>query len=109
MDGLLPSSTTFSSILVMDGSTNKIIESIDIGGKVANGDLFSIIGINPKTNRIYLNNRAGNNVSVIDGFTNQVISTLEVGEQPQAIEVNPANNSLYVISFFTGKVNVIQE
>ena len=109
MDGLLPSSTTFSSILVMDGFTNKIIESIDIGGKVANGDLFSIIGINPKTNRIYLNNRAGNSVSVIDGFTNQVISTLEVGEPPQAIEVNSANNSLYVISFFTGNVNVIQD
>jgi YVTN family beta-propeller protein len=64
------------------------------------------VATNSNTNKIYVANTNGNDVSVIDGVTNNVISTILVGSGPHNIKVNPATNMIYV-SNFGGGISVI--
>ena len=41
------------------------------------------MAVNPGTNRIYVTNGGGNNISVIDGASNTVVATVAVGSQPR--------------------------
>jgi YVTN family beta-propeller protein len=65
------------------------------------------IGVNVKTNRIYVANQDGDTVSVINGATNTVIHTIPVGNGPACVGVNPDTNRIYVANFISDNVSVI--
>src|SRR5439155_25313624 len=59
------------------------------------------VGVNPKTNRVYVGNTLGRTISVIDGTTNMVIDTvLNVSNgypaEGGSIAVNANTNLIYV-------------
>ncbi len=81
---------------VIDGATNHTV-SFDIG-------VFPEgVSVNPVTNKIYVVNKCGNDltcnslgtVSVIDGVTN-AITTVNVGAHPYFAGVNTVTNKIYV-------------
>ncbi|HEX5185653.1 MAG TPA: tetratricopeptide repeat protein, partial [Nitrososphaeraceae archaeon] len=59
-----------STVSVIDGNTNKIINEISVGGKPTD------IAYNPNNNTMYVTNMESDTVSVIDGDTNNVINTI---------------------------------
>jgi len=65
------------------------------------------VGVNSTTNRIYVTNREGNNVSVIDGSTEAVVQTVPVGLSPHGLAVNPTTHRVYVANLASGDVSVI--
>ena len=71
--------------------TPTVIATIPVGTSPRLG-----VGVNSATNRIYVVNVGGNNVSVIDGATNAVDATVPVGSGPVGVGVNPATNRIYV-------------
>jgi YVTN family beta-propeller protein len=54
------------------------------------------VGINPKTNLIYVSNLNSGNVSVIDGYANSVIDFISVGNSPRGIGVNVSSQKIRV-------------
>ncbi len=84
--------TEAGTIGVLDAKTNRIIARINVGR------LPTQLGINPKTNTIYVSNFRDETVSVINGRTNQVIKTVKVGRFPDNIGVNVRTNLIYVTS-----------
>jgi YVTN family beta-propeller protein len=65
------------------------------------------VAVNSSTNRIYVTNAMGNNVSVIDGATNTVVATVAVGNTPYQVDVNPSTNRIYVANSVSNNVSVI--
>lgn len=89
-------------IFVVDGVTSTIQKTIDVGFPVQ-------LGINPTTNKIYINNYGGfGMVGVFDGSTDTLTTTIDlmISSTPVAITVNPNNNKIYVVDNFK-KVCVI--
>jgi len=79
-------------------------------GKPARRRVISDIGVNPKTNRIYV--RTGiHAVSVIDALSNLVVYTISVGGggNPPGIGVNPITSRIYVSNDFDNTVSVIED
>lgn len=109
-------------LFVIDGETNKIIDSVTID----NLQGVQGVGVNPTTNRIYINNLANSTVKVIDGETNQIIDTITVDNESTidgrellepaslppryttvGIGVNPITNRIYVANLYQGTLNII--
>src|SRR2546426_1095765 len=92
-----------STVSVIDGATNSITSTIPVGNE-PNG-----IGVNPKTNMIYVANflSVAGTVSVIDGATNSVTSTIQVGNGPIGVDANPTTNKIYVANSNGNTVSVI--
>jgi YVTN family beta-propeller protein len=78
-----------SRVYVIDGSTNLVIDSIEVG-EGSEG-----ICVNPETNRIYDVDVEGN-VYVIDGSVDSVIDIIEVEGNIREVCVNPQTNRIYV-------------
>jgi YVTN family beta-propeller protein len=89
------------NVSVIDGSTNIVIRSIDVGNAPQG------IARNPSTNYIYVTNQVSSNVSVIDGSTNCVVATVSVGSLPNGVAVNPISNLIYVANQGSNTVSVI--
>ena len=89
------------SVSVIDGKNNSIIKNINTG----NGS-FSI-GVNEKTNTIYVTNPPDNTVSVIDGKNYINIKNITVGKGPSAIFVDPDGSKIYVANYMNGSISVI--
>ena len=58
-------------LVVVDGSTNEIVENLEIIGPYD-------IAINPKTNMIYVTSKEANSVFVVNGATNEVEASISV-------------------------------
>jgi YVTN family beta-propeller protein len=95
------SSGNTNLISVIDGKTNSIITTIPVG-KIPSG-----IGVNLKTDKIYIVNTGSGTVSVIDGKTNTVTTTIQVGTNPIGIAVNIETNLIYVANLNSDSVSVI--
>jgi YVTN family beta-propeller protein len=54
-------SYTDNTVSVIDGSTNKIMETLTVGANPSH------VAVNPITNKVYVTNQGSNSVSVIDG------------------------------------------
>ena len=86
-----------STLDVIDGNTNKVIDTIRLGSPEK-------LCVNHTTNHIYVTRTQFDNVSVIDGLTNQVIFNVEVPDFPaemdinfvSGIDVNPDTNLVYI-------------
>ena len=96
----------FNVILVMDGLTCNIIDTIDIGGFQGYSEG---IAVNSRTNRIYSTDLNKLAVKVIDGRTNQVISIIKAGNEPYAIKTDPSHNLVYVADVDSGSIRVIND
>jgi len=62
--------------------------------------------VNTTTNKIYISNYFGNDVTVIDGASN-AITTVSAGTNPGAVAVNLATNKIYVANLNSSNVTVI--
>lgn len=80
----------FDSVLVIDGSTNQVVETISVDGPTT-------IAVNEMTNTIYSGNFS-QTISVIDGSNNIIVDTLE-NIEPQRIEVDEQTNTIYVSGY----------
>jgi YVTN family beta-propeller protein len=112
-------------VTVIDGKKHKVIGSRIPVGSVPNG-----MGINPKTNRVYVANWQDGTVSVINGAKRKVIATIPVGsgaQEPQHcyealvitgctrwgsmpigfIGVDAERNRMYVANANDGTISVI--
>ena len=59
--------------------------------------------MNVVTNKIYVANFNGNNVTIIDGSTDTVLKTVSgLGNQPDSVVANPVTNKIYVASRVNG-------
>lgn len=92
------------NISVIDGSTNRVIDSIYIGQRIwtatydnLNGYIYVSVGDNTV-----------NYVCVVNGATNQLIQNITVGGyQPNAMAFDPNNGYLYVTNSLSNSVSVI--
>ncbi|MFQ5941722.1 MAG: YncE family protein, partial [Nitrososphaerales archaeon] len=89
------------SVYVIDGSTNTIVNEIQVS-KGPRG-----VAVNPITNTIYVANSASDSMSVIDGSTNTVLTTVTIGKSPLRIAVNQVTNIINVISDATDSLYMI--
>ncbi len=96
---------TFNSVLVMEGLTNNIIDAIDVGEFNMSTNVTTV---NPRTNRIYLNDPGNRGVKVIDGRSNQILSSIKTGD-PFSIKAAPSTNLIYVANFEYGNISVIND
>jgi YVTN family beta-propeller protein len=96
-------SNGYSSIMVMDCSTNQITNSgIQVGREPQS------IAVNPTTDKIYVANTGNNTVSVIDGINPNIgIKNVKVGLHPWDIAVNNKTNMIYVSNSLSNTVSVI--
>ena len=84
------SNRSSENISIIDGLTNKIIDTISLNGNVKH------LAVNHITNRIYVYDSSNGNICVIDGADNKVIDSVEIGMDPREIVVNPVTNCIYV-------------
>lgn len=90
-----------NTVSVIDGNTNKVIDTVEVGTWPAG------IDINKKINKIYVANSHDNTISVIDADTNDVVKTVLVGKGPFAVVVDPVFNRIYVTNQYDNSVSVI--
>jgi YVTN family beta-propeller protein len=74
---------------VIDGSTNKVIDTIKVGSNPLEDEF------NPDNGYIYVANEGSSSVSVIDGSTNKVIDTITGVPDPIQLGYNPSNRYMY--------------
>lgn len=91
-----------ASLSVIDGESNKVIDTIRIQESNAGAD----ISINPLTNRIYVNN--GIRIIVISGETNTIIDNIVFSDTTTFgnIAVNSTLNRIYAIRFDSASSSV---
>ncbi len=70
------------------------------------GDYPVAIAVNPSTNKIYVVNQNGNNMTVIDGasYNTNIVPT---GLAPNALVVNPTTNKIYVSNSESNTVTAV--
>jgi YVTN family beta-propeller protein len=70
------------------------------------GDFPAGIGVNEKTNTLYVASGVG--VTVLDGSTNTVVgSPIPTGVAPSGVVVNEQTNRIYMSNFGSGTMSVI--
>ena len=65
------------------------------------------VGVNPTTNRIFVANYDGGNVSVIDGASNTVSATVTAQNHPSGVGVYTPTNRIYVSNHGSHSVTVV--
>ena len=82
-----------ATVSVIDGNANTHLTDISLGT-----DFPVAIGVNRKTNRIYVANEGGfeTRVSVIDGATDTLLENVSGFVNPLGVAVNPSTNMVYV-------------
>ena len=89
------------NVSVINGETNKVITTIDVGSQPYGATFDSANGY------IYITNLASNNVSVISGETNKVVATIPVYSHPVAAAFDSSNGYIYVVNEYSCSVSVI--
>jgi YVTN family beta-propeller protein len=90
-----------STLSVIDVKTLEQVGSIGVG-RNPNG-----LAVDPQRNRLFVANRADNNVSVIDLSRGTVLKTVRVGEAPFSISVAPDHKRIVVVNFASASISVI--
>jgi YVTN family beta-propeller protein len=80
------------TVSVIDGYTNRVVKTIQVAAAIA----LDEIGVNDKTNTVYVPEAGGATVKVIDGRTSHIIKSIPVGHPPTppgcAVYVNCSDN-----------------
>ena len=87
------------NIIVLNGTTNKITDTIPVGGD------SSTMAYDPSNGNIYRGSSNGN-VSVLNTATNQIIATIPVGGDLSTLAYDPSNGNIYIDSS-NGNVSVL--
>jgi YVTN family beta-propeller protein len=87
------------NIIVLNGTTNKIMATIPVGGD------SSTMAYDPSNGNIYRGSSNGN-VSVLNTATNQIIDTIPVGGVLSTLAYDPSNGNIYIDSS-NGNVSVL--
>ncbi len=95
-----------NTILIMDGLTNNIIDSIDMEEIQGSDDL---IAINHRTNRIYLADTENNMLKVIDGSSHRLVSEIKIGFRPYSIKVDQPTNLVYITNMDYDQIKIIND
>jgi|GEM_PF-2996166 len=89
------------SVSVIDGSTNSVVNTIQIGGSGLGG-----VGVNPTTNKIYAIGMNLQKVYVIDGNTNSITTNVPISnDNPRIVAINQNTNKLYVVGNFISVID----
>jgi len=89
-----------NTISVIDGETNKVINSIDVG------EMPRRVVVDAQENIIYVSNQASKDISVIDGVENKVIKTIPV-KMPFELAINSESGKLYSMYYARGEISII--
>ncbi len=82
-----------SKVAVVDGATNTVLGSLDVGGQP------TAVAVDVPVNRIFvLTAGLTSSVAVIDGLTNTIVDRFVGGDTPRAIAANPVTGRIYVTS-----------
>ena len=92
-----------NSVLVVDGSTNKVVTVIDLPTH------SSPIGIayNSYDHNVYVAEQNSSSLAVINSLTNTVIANLDVTGSPLFPAYDPSTHSIYLSNHLVGGVQVI--
>ena len=93
--------TTGSTLALIDGSSNRVTSTINLGG------IPYDLAINPISGDVYVTNLATNSVAVIDGLTNSVTKNIDVGAWPLGVTFNPGTGYIYVANADSNTMTVI--
>jgi YVTN family beta-propeller protein len=88
-----------NNISVIDGKTNEIVSSIDVG------EIPRRVVADSQSNLIYISNQGSKDISVIDGAKNIVIDTIPVKE-PFELAINSESGKLYSM-YYGGELSII--
>lgn len=89
------------SIMAVSGAALGAVSSSGAGGGLMG------VGVNSKTNMIYVADSSNNTVLVVDGSSNSITAVVPVGEGPVGIGVNPVTNMIYVANMDDCNISVI--
>ena len=94
---------SLNSVLVVDGSTNKVVTTIDLPTH------SSPIGIayNSYDHNIYVAEQNSSSLAVISTLTNTVIANLDVTGSPLFPTYDPSTHSVYLSNHLVGGIQVI--
>jgi YVTN family beta-propeller protein len=81
---------------VINGATNATTT-------VQAGTSADELGINARTNKVYVADRLSSSITVIDGKTNGTV-TIPVGSTPDAVAVDELRNKIYVLDSNNGNI-----
>ncbi len=73
----------------INGATKSVVAQIHVGHEPVG------IAVDPRTNKAYVANVAGKQMTVVDGQTNKATSTIPLGFVQHAVTVNPKTNTVY--------------
>jgi len=90
-----------NSVAVISTSTNKVVDTVRVGGYPES------VAYDPDNGDLYTTNCNTNNVSVIYGSSNVVVETIPVGVCPMAIAYDNGNDAIYVANELSWNVSVI--
>ena len=90
-----------NSVIVVNGSTNSIVDTIPVGREPQDAAFSPINGF------VYVTNQLHNSVTVINGTTDRIVANLSVGDGPIGLAVDSANGLVYVANFASNNVSVI--
>jgi len=72
---------------------------------VISGEAPVSLAVNEATDKIYVANYEGGNVTVIDGATNSAITVTDPNANgPHCVAVNPRTNKIYVANFNSSNI-----
>ena len=94
--------TAGNNVEVIDSSTNKVTNIIDMGAPTSPYGLE----FNPSNNDMYVASWP-HTVSVIDSTTNKITDNILVGNNPRSLEYNPSNENIYVSNTDDDTVSLI--
>ena len=104
--GLLFVCTDFGNVTVIDLSHPATRASIVVRAD----DLLKAVAYDPHSNRVYVADWTGSNVTVIDPTTNRTVgASIRVGSDPSAILFDPANDTLFVGNYGSANVSVLSD
>jgi YVTN family beta-propeller protein len=91
------------ALLVFTGAAlaQSVVTTVTVGNRPTG------IGVNVRTNQIYVANSGDNTVSVIDGASNAVTATVPNITLGESVAVNPSQNRIYADEFETSDIAVI--
>ncbi|HSY13266.1 MAG TPA: YncE family protein [Verrucomicrobiae bacterium] len=92
---------TDTTMQVVDGSTNTVIDSVQLSGTPAG------FVINPTANKIYIEDSTNQTISVFNGATDHVDTIITLTAAPTNLDVNPVTNKIYVAERLANAVVVI--
>jgi len=92
------STTGRNSIVVIDGSTNSVEGSVQVGTS-KDGNSTYAIAIDLGKNLVYVASTPAPLITVIDGASNRVIGSVRINYSPYELAFNPVNNRLYVTDY----------